>query len=94
MKAIILEHPLLMHKLSILRDKNTGTKEFREVAGEIASILCYEATRDAKLNDVITNGLITNDVKLNDVKLNVESTQSIHVIIITIILIIKVGCLS
>lgn len=52
MKAIILEHPLLMHKLSILRNKNTGTKEFREVAGEIASILCYEATRDAKLNDV------------------------------------------
>lgn len=52
MKAIILEHPLLMHKLSILRDKKTGTKEFREVAGEIASILCYEATRDAQLNEV------------------------------------------
>jgi uracil phosphoribosyltransferase len=51
MKAIILEHPLLMHKLSILRNKKTGTKEFREVAGEIASILCYEATRDARLSD-------------------------------------------
>ena len=51
MKAIILEHPLLMHKLSILRNKKTGTKEFREVAGEISSILCYEATRDARLSD-------------------------------------------
>ena len=68
MKAIILEHPLLMHKLSILRDKNTGTKEFREVAGEIASILCYEATRDAKLNEVEVETPIrkTNVKKLDE----------------------------
>ena len=45
-----IEHPLMQHKLSILRDKKTGTKEFRELAGEIASILCYEAMRDAKLD--------------------------------------------
>ena len=46
-----VKHPLIEHKLSILRDKNTGTKEFRELAGEIATILCYEAMRDAKLDE-------------------------------------------
>lgn len=46
-----INHPLIEHKLSILRDKNTGTKEFRELAREIASILCYEAMRDAKLDE-------------------------------------------
>lgn len=44
-------HPLVQHKLSILRDKETGTKEFRELAGEIANILCYEAMRNAKLDE-------------------------------------------
>lgn len=52
MKAIILNHPLLTHKLSILRDKKTGTKEFRELVSEISSFLCYEALRDAKLKEV------------------------------------------
>lgn len=52
MKTIVLDHPLLIHKLSILRDKNTGTKEFREIAGEIATIMCYEATKDAMLKEV------------------------------------------
>ena len=42
----ILEHPLLQHKLSILRDENTGTNEFRQVVSEIASLMTYEATRD------------------------------------------------
>lgn len=49
MKEIILKHPLIEHKLSLLRDKNTGTKEFRELISEISVILCYEATKDAKL---------------------------------------------
>ena len=52
MKAVELNHPLIEHKLSILRDKNTGTKEFREIIGEIAMFLCYEAMKDAKLNDI------------------------------------------
>ena len=52
MKAIILNHPLVKHKLSILRDKGTGTKEFREIIGELSSFLCYEALRDADLNEV------------------------------------------
>ena len=44
-----LNHPLIEHKLSILRDKRTGTKEFRELVEEIATFLCYEALSDAKL---------------------------------------------
>ena len=52
MKEIILDHPLIKHKLAILRDKNTGTKEFRELITEIATLLCYEATKDAVLHKV------------------------------------------
>ena len=52
MKEVVLNHPLITHKLSILRDKKTGTKEFREIVGEIAVLLCYEALKDAKLEDV------------------------------------------
>ena len=51
MKAIILNHPLIEHKLAILRDKRTGTKEFREIANEIAMFLCYEAMRDVELEE-------------------------------------------
>ena len=47
-----LNHPLVSHKLTILRNKETGTKEFREIIGEIASILCYEAMKDAQLEDI------------------------------------------
>ncbi len=42
----IYDHPLIQHKLSIIRDKNTSVKEFRELVSEIASLMCYEATRD------------------------------------------------
>ena len=49
MKAIILNHPLVKHKLTILRDKKTGTKEFRELVSEISTLLCYEALKDATL---------------------------------------------
>lgn len=49
----VLDHPLIQHKVSILRDKNTGVKEFREVVGEIAALMCYEATRDLPLEDVV-----------------------------------------
>ena len=48
----VLDHPLIQHKVSILRDKNTGVKEFRDVVGEIAALMCYEATRDLPLEDV------------------------------------------
>lgn len=53
MKNVIeSNHPLIEHKLSILRDKNTSTKEFRELVKEISMILCYEAMRDAKLDEI------------------------------------------
>ncbi len=52
MKAIELNHPLIEHKLAILRDKNTGTKEFRELIKEIGMFLCYEAMKDATLEEV------------------------------------------
>ena len=47
-----MDHPLLQHKLSILRDENTGVKDFREVVSEIATLMCYEATRDLPLKAV------------------------------------------
>ncbi|HAB66133.1 MAG TPA: uracil phosphoribosyltransferase, partial [Firmicutes bacterium] len=52
MKAIELKHPLIEHKLSILRNVKTGTKEFRELVKEIAMFLCYEAMKDATLDKV------------------------------------------
>lgn len=48
----ILKHPLIQHKLTLLRDKKTGCKEFREIVGEIAMLMCYEATRDLPLQEV------------------------------------------
>lgn len=51
MNAIELKHPLIQHKVALLRDKKTGTKEFRELAEEIAMLLCYEAMKDAKLDE-------------------------------------------
>ncbi len=52
MNVVELNHPLIEHKLAILRDKKTGTKEFRELVSEIASVICYEALKDAKLDPV------------------------------------------
>ena len=48
----VYDHPLIQHKLSILRDKNTSVKEFREIVGELAGLMCYEATRDLPLEEV------------------------------------------
>ena len=48
----VYDHPLIQHKLSILRDKNTSVKEFRELVSELAGLMCYEATRDLPLEEV------------------------------------------
>ena len=48
----VMDHPLIQHKLSILRDKNTSVKEFREIISEIASLMCFEATRNLPLEEV------------------------------------------
>lgn len=52
MKPFIMDHPLIQHKISLLRDKNTGAKEFRELVSEIAMLMCYEATRNLPLVEV------------------------------------------
>lgn len=49
---MVMNHPLIAHKISYIRQENVGTKEFREVIGEIAQLMCYEATRDLKTEEV------------------------------------------
>ena len=49
----VFDHPLIQHKLSILRDKDTGAKAFRELVSEIATLMCYEATRDLPMEEVL-----------------------------------------
>jgi uracil phosphoribosyltransferase len=51
-KVHVLDHPLLQHKLSILRDTATGVKDFRQVVSEIATLMCYEATRDLPTEEI------------------------------------------
>ncbi|MBQ2960323.1 MAG: uracil phosphoribosyltransferase [Oscillospiraceae bacterium] len=51
-KVHVFDHPLILHKLHVLRDKDTPVKEFRELISEIAMLMCYEATRDLPLEDV------------------------------------------
>lgn len=48
----IMDHPLIKHKISYIRQENVGSRDFRAVVGEIAALMCYEATRDLKLQDV------------------------------------------
>ena len=51
-QVFVMNHPLIQHKISLLRDKDTGVKEFREMISEIAMLMCYEATRDLPLKEV------------------------------------------
>ncbi len=51
-KVCVFDHPLILHKLSILREKSTSVKEFRELISEIAMLMCYEATRDLPLEEI------------------------------------------
>ena len=51
-RTVIMDHPLIQHKIGIIRKKDTSSKEFREMISEIAMLMCYEATRDLKLEDV------------------------------------------
>ena len=53
-KVMIMDHPLIQHKLTILRDERTGSEEFRALVSEIATLICYEATRDLPLREVET----------------------------------------
>lgn len=49
----VMDHPLIQHKVSYIRRKELGSKDFREMISEIAMLMCYEATRDLKLQDVV-----------------------------------------
>ena len=55
----VLDHPLIQHKLAILRSKDTSVKEFRELVGEIAGLMCYEATRNLPVQEVKVETPIT-----------------------------------
>ena len=74
MTPMIVEHPLLQHKLSILRNKQTGTKEFRDLVGEIATLLCYEATRDLPLKE------ITIETPVSEARVQVISGKKIALV--------------
>lgn len=50
-KVTVIEHPLMKHKLSIIRDVNTGTNEFRKIITEISQLMCYEVCRDLELEE-------------------------------------------
>ena len=51
-KVTVMDHPLIQHKIGFIRRESTGTKDFRQTISEIATLICYEATRDLKLSDV------------------------------------------
>ena len=63
-KVVIMDHPLIQHKIGLIRREETGTKDFRQTISEIAMLICYEATRDLKLDDVeITTPICKTTVK-------------------------------
>ena len=51
-KVVVMDHPLIQHKIGIMRRQDTGSKEFRTLVSEVAMLECYEATRDLELTDV------------------------------------------
>ena len=51
-KLHVMDHPLIQHKVSLMRDVHTGTKEFRELLEEVAMLMAYEVTRDLPLKEV------------------------------------------
>ncbi len=61
-KVVVFDHPLIRHKLTILRDKNTGAKEFRELVQEVAMLMAYEATRDLPVEPIEIETPLTKTV--------------------------------
>ena len=51
-KVVVVDHPLVQHKLTLMRDKNCGTKDFRQLLEEIAMLMAYEVTRDLPLKEI------------------------------------------
>ncbi|MGL5258640.1 MAG: uracil phosphoribosyltransferase [Lachnospiraceae bacterium] len=52
-KVVIMDHPLIQHKIGYIRKRSTGTKDFRQTISEIANLICYEATRELPLDNVV-----------------------------------------
>ena len=64
-KLFVSSHPLIAHKMTMLRNKDTGAKEFRELISEVATLLCYEATRDVPLGECeVTTPIQTTKSKI------------------------------
>ncbi|MYL59757.1 uracil phosphoribosyltransferase, partial [Virgibacillus halodenitrificans] len=57
--VFVLDHPLIQHKLTYIRDKNTGTKEFRELVDEVAMLMAFEITRNLPLQEKIVETPVT-----------------------------------
>lgn len=71
-KLVIVDHPVIQNKVSMLRNIETGSKEFRELVEEIATLLCYEATRDVPLIDIeIETPICKTTAKVTDTKFGV-----------------------
>lgn len=70
----VMDHPLILHKLSLMRDKSTGVKEFREAVSEIAMLMCYEATRDLPMKE------ITIETPVAEAKVRVISGKKLAII--------------
>lgn len=63
-RVTVMDHPLIQHKIGIIRRKEVGSKDFRQMISEIAMLMCYEATRNLKLQDVeIETPICTTRVK-------------------------------
>ncbi|MGC8200812.1 uracil phosphoribosyltransferase, partial [Salmonella enterica] len=60
MSLTVVDHPLVQHKLAILRDKTTGSKDFRELMAEVSMLMAYEAMRDLELDPVTIETPITS----------------------------------
>ena len=74
MTPMIFDHPLIQHKISLLRNKNTGSKEFRELVGEVSMLMCYEATRDLPLKE------ITIETPVSEARVQVISGKKIALV--------------
>lgn len=65
-KVQVIDHPLVQHKLTIIRDKDTGTKAFRELVNEVATLMAYEITRDVELEDTIVETPLQKNTRKNN----------------------------
>lgn len=73
-KVHVIDHPLIQHKMTFIRDKNTGTKEFRELVDEVATLMAYEITRDMPLREIDV------ETPVGDAKSNVLAGKKIGIV--------------